>query len=547
MSSTTSLDFIPAELIVYIGDFLEPPSLAAFARTAKRYSQLLTPQLLSQWLLCGCDMRRWLSWKHTKHWESPHIIEYFEKSPSDIYRAYCCQTLLHRFAFGGNLCLVKLMLSRGANINAQDKLENTPLHWAASEGHLRVVQALIEAGADANVEDENGHTPLGIAIVCKKSAVVRYLLDSVQYAQEAILRVFSDEMMEDCTNSDIPIMIFHALKDSGYDFSSTDASSEGYLLSATSRGNITLVQLLLADGSDPFQTDGWGETALFIACSQGNIELARLLISAMQAAGGDPFIANGNGMTPLLQVMEHYHVNLDLLKLLLDSGACVNASDEFRIRKSALKGPKSVFELLVDRAPSLWTSDALESCLLTYLFDLAVLFDTNTDYFKATARILKLAISGRVKVDVSSSKNSLVNHTPLYFACQITHDQIRASGIIRSLLEAGADVDIPNGIGRTPIHNILKTSRDYQDRELILTMIKSSKNINQLNEDGESYLHLAVKYNHPRAVQLLLSKMSKDAMFAGNNAGDNALHYAMETGNTSMIQQLLKAGESRSG
>ncbi|RAK82892.1 ankyrin, partial [Aspergillus costaricaensis CBS 115574] len=106
--------------------------------------------------------------------------------------------------------------------------------------------------------------------------------------------------------------------------------------------------------------------------------------------------------------------------------------------------------------------------------------------------------------------------------------------------------------GRTPIHNILKTSRDYQDRELILTMIKSSKNINQLNEDGESYLHLAVKYNHPRAVQLLLSKMSKDAMFAGNNAGDNALHYAMETGNTSMIQQLLAAGfdvnaKSRSG
>ncbi|GAT22156.1 hypothetical protein RIB2604_01501880 [Aspergillus luchuensis] len=512
MSSTTSLDFIPAELIVCIGDFLEPPSLAAFARTARRYLQLLTPQLLSQWLLRGCYKCHWFAWKHIKHWKSPYIIEYFEKS-------------------------------LGANVNARDKLENTPLHWAANEGHLHVVQALIEAGADANVEDENGHTPLETAIEGKKSAVVRYLLDSVQYAQEAIMRVLGDEMMEDCTNTDIPTMIFHALKDSGYDFSSADASSEGFLLSATSSEDITLVQLLLADGSDPFQTNGSGETALFIACSQGNIELARLLISAMQAAGGDPFIANGDGMTPLLQVMEHYQVNLDLLKLLLDSGACVDASNESRIRKIALKGSKSVFELLLDRAPSLWTSDALESCLLTYLFDLAVSHDTDTDYnFKATARILKLAKSGRVKVDVSSSKNSLFKHTPLYFACQITYDQTRASGIIRSLLEAGADVDIPNGIGRTPIHNILKTSRDYQDRELILTMFKSSKNTNQLNEVGESYLHLAVKDNHPRAVQLLLSKMSKNAMFAGNNAGDNALHYAMETGNTSIIQQLLAAG-----
>ncbi|GKZ45156.1 hypothetical protein AbraIFM66951_007744 [Aspergillus brasiliensis] len=260
----------------------------------------------------------------------------------------------------------------------------------------------------------------------------------------------------------------------------------------------------------------------------------------MQAAGGNPFIANRRGRTPLIQAIKDSRI--DIVNLLLDSGERVAvASDENQIRESALEGSKGVFELLLDREPSLWTSKALESSLLMYTAKLLSCV-SNTNNWKAISRILKLVRSGRTKINVSIRKDSPLGPTPLHNVCLDTYHGAWSSGIIRLLLEAGADVDIPDNRGRTPIHNILSTTRDAQDRELILTMIKSSQNIDQLDHEGRSYLHPAAGRNHPRTVQLLLSKMSKDTVFAVMEDGKTALHSAAISGNTSIIQQLLAAG-----
>ncbi|RDK37865.1 ankyrin, partial [Aspergillus phoenicis ATCC 13157] len=60
----------------------------------------------------------------------------------------------------GNLELVKLMLSRGADLEAKGANGETPLHIATSGGHIQVVQALLEAGADASAKDRYGDTLL---------------------------------------------------------------------------------------------------------------------------------------------------------------------------------------------------------------------------------------------------------------------------------------------------------------------------------------------------------------------------------------------------
>ena len=55
---------------------------------------------------------------------------------------------------------VRMLLEAGANVNASDQYQMTPLHFAANCGHAKVVAALLEAGADVNRSDSFGMTPL---------------------------------------------------------------------------------------------------------------------------------------------------------------------------------------------------------------------------------------------------------------------------------------------------------------------------------------------------------------------------------------------------
>lgn len=67
---------------------------------------------------------------------------------------------LHVAAQCGNAGVIKLLVERGAKVNARrgPKFE-TPLHWAARAGRREAVEALLEVGADTTLQC-NGATPL---------------------------------------------------------------------------------------------------------------------------------------------------------------------------------------------------------------------------------------------------------------------------------------------------------------------------------------------------------------------------------------------------
>lgn len=61
-------------------------------------------------------------------------------------------------ASNGRLSVVRLLLSRGANVNCKDKDWNTPLIAAARFGHLHVVRCLLEAKPDVTAIDKVSHS-----------------------------------------------------------------------------------------------------------------------------------------------------------------------------------------------------------------------------------------------------------------------------------------------------------------------------------------------------------------------------------------------------
>jgi ankyrin repeat protein len=53
-------------------------------------------------------------------------------------------TFLHYAAYDGNIEVVKLLIKKGAYVNATDYDGYTPLHKAAFKGHIEIVKLLIE-------------------------------------------------------------------------------------------------------------------------------------------------------------------------------------------------------------------------------------------------------------------------------------------------------------------------------------------------------------------------------------------------------------------
>ena len=71
-------------------------------------------------------------------------------------------TPLHLAAFFGGFEAAKLLIERGADVNARstNAMANMPIHAAAAGSRTGIVQLLLEKGADPNAQQSGGWTPL---------------------------------------------------------------------------------------------------------------------------------------------------------------------------------------------------------------------------------------------------------------------------------------------------------------------------------------------------------------------------------------------------
>lgn len=88
-----------------------------------------------------------------------------------------CATALCEAVDNGNTEVAKLLVTSGANPNAQDIRGNTPMMLAARGGHVEAMRSLLEAGPDLEVQNGQGQTALMWAVVGGTVKAVRLLLE----------------------------------------------------------------------------------------------------------------------------------------------------------------------------------------------------------------------------------------------------------------------------------------------------------------------------------------------------------------------------------
>jgi len=114
------------------------------------------PSEVRSWSVVG-DMR--------EPGEAANLQKWIARHPRQINKQYgaFCETLLHVAAKWGREDLADLLTAGGADVEAQNEIDERPLHVAAQHGRPTVVKLLVARGADVGASSWRVHTPLHAA------------------------------------------------------------------------------------------------------------------------------------------------------------------------------------------------------------------------------------------------------------------------------------------------------------------------------------------------------------------------------------------------
>ena len=292
---------------------------------------------------------------------------------------------------------------------------------------------------------------------------------------------------------------------------------------------------------------------LLAALCQGNIEVAELLLKH----GADVHVRESTGKTMLLAALRWliYHDNIvNIVEFLLSHGADVNARDDTFTTSLHLTTKRGhavtqVVTILLKHKADVNSQDIHGNTPLHKLLESPVFYHNEKSY--EDSNHVKLLLEHGAEVNSRRHKD---NQTPFFLA--IKFGRFRAA---RVLLEYGADaiVDSINGkspwpqssmydedgfldlnehsiYGKSPWH-LLSERGTYDEDEALdyaLLLLKLSAEVpmelNRLNNNNETPLHLAIRSNRFRLAVFLLEHGAEANV--ENNKGMTPLHIMSENG-----------------
>jgi len=180
-------------------------------------------------------------------------------------------TLLHLAADRGYTKIVRLLLANGANAEALNELQLTPLHFARN---VAIADILLDAGANLHATDTNDMTPLHHAALYNNDQLTTKLLAaganieaSPKTATPLIYAVVPD-------NAKTATVLIKA----GANPLARNRTGQTTLHFAVCFCHSETINLLLANGADVEARDHKKNTPLHLAAAKGKIEAAQILI-----------------------------------------------------------------------------------------------------------------------------------------------------------------------------------------------------------------------------------------------------------------------------
>ena len=197
-----------------------------------------------------------------------------------------------------DLKITRRLLAAGASLTAVGHGE-TPLHLAAANAGPPVIKALLAAGADPNALNRHNNTPLGAACALQRVAAVEALLTKPP-AAETTARLLAELAQRGQQKKDLAVLSA-LLKVLPADLGPVPGFGFALHLAAKA-GAVEAVAALIAAGAVVDRPDPQGRTALWLAVDAATTGFDRrprhhAVVQALLAAGADPNHPSG-GQSP---------------------------------------------------------------------------------------------------------------------------------------------------------------------------------------------------------------------------------------------------------
>ncbi len=336
------------------------------------------------------------------------------------------EPVLMTAARAGSVRAVRALIARGANVNAKEPTRGqTALMWAVALRHPEVARALIELGADVHV----------------RSVVTRVLINRGDpFANVGSCCPAVDETEEGGSTA----LLFaarhgdldsaHHLLTGGANINDSAADGSSVLVVATHSGHRAFAEWLLTRGADP-NAGGVGYTALHAAVLRGDVEMVRALL----AHGASPNIPLTKG-TPVTR----YAQDLILPQPLVGATPFLLAAKflEVDIMRALLAGGAD---------PALPKNDGTTSVMAALgMAQINPGADRRERLARGRVRPHETLILEAVRLGVEAGADvnarNQAGDTALHGAAAGRFD-----AVIEFLAKHGADMNVPNEQGLTPL------------------------------------------------------------------------------------------------
>jgi ankyrin repeat protein len=340
---------------------------------------------------------------------------------------------------------VHALIAAGADINIRDNRSDNPFLYAGAEGLLDILKLTIDAGADTRLTNRFGGTALIPAADRGHVEIVKELL----------------------ARTDVNVNHINNL---GW-----TALLEAVILGEGGEQHQQIVQLLVDHGANINIADKDGVTPLEHARARGFSEIEQILLEAARvrdqgliaaSAAGDADAVQGwllqgasvhaqdeAGVTALIAAA--YRNHLEVAALLIEADADVNAKDQTQQSAYLIATSDGYLELLqmtLKAGADVHSKDSYNG----------------TGLIRAAERGHVAIIRELLKTDIEIDHVNRLGWTALLEAIILGEGGERHTEVVRLLVEAGAEVNLADSNGVTPLKHAQQ--RGFKNIEQILIL-----------------------------------------------------------------------------
>ncbi|XP_055543760.1 serine/threonine-protein phosphatase 6 regulatory ankyrin repeat subunit B-like [Wyeomyia smithii] len=396
-------------------------------------------------------------------------------------------------------------LERVRSIYATNFTKWTALHCAAKGGEVEIIKTLLTAGAYVDATTEIGNTALMIASDFGHSDAVAALLERDKKIDAANLTKWTALHYAAREGN---VNIIEKLLAAGAKVDVTTENGDTALMVASGFGRFNAVVTLLKRDKNINAANSKGWTALHYAAKGGNVETINKLLEAE----ANVYVTTANGDTALMVAAGFGRC--DAVVSLLKRAKNINAANLTKwtaLHYAAREGNVNIIEklrseaviALLERGKNINAANSNGWTALHYAAQ------------EGNGNIIEKLLTAGAKVDVTTKNGNTALMVASRFGC---------SDAVHALLKRGKNINAANSKGWTALHFAAVEGKF----EVIKKLLTAGAYVDVTTKNGDTALMVASEFLHSDAVDALLERDKN--IDAANSKGWTALHYAAKAG-----------------